>query len=384
MVANSLRIERTEIADNSADWGGGVYLQNSALELQVPGSPAQAQVINSTIAANRAISHSGGAVLIYGHVAVESDNSTFSDNVAPVTAGGIQLNTGPTVPVSTANALPPTLKLVSSIVGNSSFADIGALTSVIPATTIDASKSLITTVCATCNIAVPGTTNLLGVDPMLSNPLAFNGGPTRTYALYNGSLAINAGSNPLGLTTDQRGAPYWRSGAGAVDIGALETDAVTAVNVIEYYHAALDHYFITWVPDEIAKLDDGTFTGWARTGLSFKVYPVLQPETSPVCRIYIPPGLGDSHFFGRDTTECDGTMAKNPSFDLESPGFFFLYPPSQGTCLIGRVPVYRVFSNRPDANHRYTTSRTVRDQMVAKGWLAEGDGPNLVVMCAPQ
>jgi len=26
----------------------------------------------------------------------------------------------------------------------------------------------------------------------------------------------------------------------------------------------------------------------------------------------------------------------------------------------------------------------VRDQMVAKGWLAEGDGPNMVVMCAPQ
>jgi len=25
----------------------------------------------------------------------------------------------------------------------------------------------------------------------------------------------------------------------------------------------------------------------------------------------------------------------------------------------------------------------VRDQMVARGWLAEGDGPDLVVMCAP-
>ena len=37
-----------------------------------------------------------------------------------------------------------------------------------------------------------------------------------------------------------------------------------------------------------------------------------------------------------------------------------------------------------DANHRYMTDRTVRDQMVAKGWLAEGDGPDLVVMCAPQ
>ena len=28
--------------------------------------------------------------------------------------------------------------------------------------------------------------------------------------------------------------------------------------------------------------------------------------------------------------------------------------------------------------------RAMRDQMVAKGWLAEGDGPDIVVMCAPQ
>jgi hypothetical protein len=45
--------------------------------------------------------------------------------------------------------------------------------------------------------------------------------------------------------------------------------------------------------------------------------------------------------------------------------------------------VYRVFSNRTDANHRYMVDRAVRDQMVAHGWLAEGDGPDLVVMCSP-
>jgi hypothetical protein len=46
--------------------------------------------------------------------------------------------------------------------------------------------------------------------------------------------------------------------------------------------------------------------------------------------------------------------------------------------------VYRVFSNRADANHRYVTDPAVRNQMAMKGWLAEGDGPDLVVMCAPQ
>ncbi len=102
-----------------------------------------------------------------------------------------------------------------------------------------------------------------------------------------------------------------------------------------------------------------------------------------MCRIYIPPGKGDGHFYGRDATECTRTIANNPSFVLEDPAFFFLYPTAGGSCAAGTVPVYRVFSNRADANHRYMTDRALRDQMVAKGWLAEGDGADTVVMCAP-
>jgi hypothetical protein len=60
-----------------------------------------------------------------------------------------------------------------------------------------------------------------------------------------------------------------------------------------------------------------------------------------------------------------------------------LYVPAAGACPAGSTPIYRVFNDRVDANHRYTTDRGVRDQMVARGWIAEGDGPDLVVMCAP-
>jgi hypothetical protein len=43
-----------------------------------------------------------------------------------------------------------------------------------------------------------------------------------------------------------------------------------------------------------------------------------------------------------------------------------------------------VFDNRPDANHRYMIDRTIRDTMVSqRNWIAEGDGPDLVVMCVP-
>jgi hypothetical protein len=35
---------------------------------------------------------------------------------------------------------------------------------------------------------------------------------------------------------------------------------------------------------------------------------------SPVCRFYIPPEPGGSHFYGRGSTECETTGANNPSF----------------------------------------------------------------------
>ena len=93
--------------------------------------------------------------------------------------------------------------------------------------------------------------------------------------------------------------------------------------------------------------------------------------------------MGDSHFFGRGTVECEATGNANPSFVLESPGFMHMYLPVAGTCPVGTVQVYRVFSNRPDANHRYLIDKTLRDQMAARGWAVEGDGPDAVVMCAP-
>jgi endoglucanase len=157
------------------------------------------------------------------------------------------------------------------------------------------------------------------------------------------------------------------------------------VSAIEYYNAILDHYFITSLTAEQNNLDAGmTPTRWARTGQAFNVFESAGTGTSPVCRFYIPPGLGDSHFFGRGTAECDATRANNPSFVLEAPTFFHTILPTAGTCPGGMAPVYRVFSNRADANHRYTTDRATRDQMTAKGWIAEGDGPDFVVMCAPR
>jgi hypothetical protein len=70
---------------------------------------------------------------------------------------------------------------------------------------------------------------IVGVDPML-NLVAANGGPTPTIALSRGSPAIDAGSNPLGLTTDQRGYGP-RNVNGITDIGAYEFGAIAPMPV---------------------------------------------------------------------------------------------------------------------------------------------------------
>ncbi len=97
----------------------------------------------------------------------------------------------------------------------------------------------------------------------------------------------------------------------------------TTVSVFEFYNASLDDYFITYVTDEIAKLDHGTCKGWACNG------PVVQrlghhAERHACGMPHLhPAGQGDGHFLCRDANECDGTMAKYPTFILECNTFFY-------------------------------------------------------------
>src|SRR5262249_21033564 len=136
------------------------------------------------------------------------------------------------------------------------------------------------------------------------------------------------------------------------------------VEVVEFYNAALDHYFITWNAPEIANLDAGnTPTRWMRTGKTFKAQANAESGTSQVCRLYIPPIEGDSHFFGRGAGECSASQRAHPDFVLEDPTYMNVYLPANGSCASGTQPVYRLFNGRRDANHRYSIDRSVRDQM---------------------
>jgi hypothetical protein len=92
----------------------------------------------------------------------------------------------------------------------------------------------------------------------------------------------------------------------------------------------------------------------------------------------------DSHFYSASVVECETVQLRFAnSWLYESPDVFVVgLPSSDGACAEGFVPVYRLFNNRSDANHRYVVSRNVRDQMVGKGWIAEGYGIEGVAMCA--
>lgn len=160
------------------------------------------------------------------------------------------------------------------------------------------------------------------------------------------------------------------------------------VDVVEFHHAGLDHYFITGDANEVQVLDLGTIPGWTRTGGTFQANAIGSspgPATNPVCRYFgVPvPGIG-SHFYSANGVECYQVFVKfGTVWQVESDNVFQVdVPDAVGACPGGTIPVYRLFNNQADANHRYTTSLVVRAQMEAAGWIREGFGPGGVVMCA--
>jgi hypothetical protein len=157
------------------------------------------------------------------------------------------------------------------------------------------------------------------------------------------------------------------------------------VPVVEFYNAAQDHYFVTASPAEIGDLDAGAHPGWQRTGSSFDAYDGGVGGTSPVCRFYIPPSRGDSHFFSASPDECAQTQARFADFKLETSDAFRIMLPDvdTGACASSLVPVYRLWNGRAQTNHRYTADAVAWRRMASLGWVSEGYGNDGVAMCAP-
>lgn len=162
------------------------------------------------------------------------------------------------------------------------------------------------------------------------------------------------------------------------------------VTVVEYYHSAFDHYFITPVPDEIAKLDAHAppFELWSRTGRTFRAYERSTTLAGAVgiCRFFNTSfAPKSSHFYAPRGLGCEDTMARFPDWGLEDDKLFAaMLPDAGGTCPAGTIPVYRLYNNGKGGapNHRFVTSLADRQAMLDAGYAAEGAGPG-VGMCVP-
>ena len=146
-------------------------------------------------------------------------------------------------------------------------------------------------------------------------------------------------------------------------------------------------YFVTPIPNEIAKLDAGDFAGWARTGLTFNVYPTesAPASASPVWRFFSTAfAPKSSHVYTADVAEYTDLLA-NPNWRLEGPVFNVDLPAADGSCVAGDAPIYRLYNNGTGnaPNHRFTIHASERARLIAAGWTPEGPGLG-VGFCAPQ
>lgn len=165
-----------------------------------------------------------------------------------------------------------------------------------------------------------------------------------------------------------------------------QAGVVVKAAAIEYFHAAFEHYFVTAIGAEIAALDAGALPGWSRTGKSFNVYASTGAPagTASVCRYFSTSfDPKSSHFYSAITGECHALLG-NPDWQLEGYVFDVTPPAADGSCPAGHAPVYRLYNDGRGAapNHRFTTDLAVRSEMLARGFVPEGNGIG-VSMCAP-
>jgi len=193
--SGTLNIANSTLSGNSAGWGGGIdnrgpfTITHSALvgnNADFGGGIYNEGVLNNTnntFSANTATQYGGGISNWTG--TVNLTNSTFSGNSAPTAltaTGGAVDNSG-------------TMTITNSILANSPSGDNckGAI--------IDGGHNLEDGV--SCEFSIDALSN---TNPWLA-PLGDNGGPTWTYALMQGSLAIDSADPANCPSTDQRGAP---------------------------------------------------------------------------------------------------------------------------------------------------------------------------------
>ena len=172
----------------------------------------------------------------------------------------------------------------------------------------------------------------------------------------------------------------------AAYLGSLLGGGSPTQTAVEYYYAAWNYYFVTSFPDEIAGLDGGAYGGvWQRTGETFNVWTQPVGGALPTCRFFSTSfAPKSSHFYTPNAAECAGVM-NNPNWQFESIAFYLQLPDVNGNCPAGTGILYRLYNNGMGGapNHRFTTSPATLSQMLAAGWIFEGDLRTFAFACVP-
>ena len=213
----TLTIVRSTVSNNTVNATGGTANGASGGGIANFNDPADVNVTidRSTVSGNAAMSAGGGqagGMVLPGANPGIIRSSTFAHNSAPSGSNLIAFSS---------------LHLKNTIIS-----DPGGVSDCAGGPTSDGYNLADD---STCNLTAP--TDQPGTDPLLAPTLAFNGGPTKTYALQAGSPAIDKGRASAGETVDQRGRqrphdfPNIANAAGGAgtDIGAFEAQAADTV-----------------------------------------------------------------------------------------------------------------------------------------------------------
>ncbi len=220
VMSGAVNMTRTTVRNNASTYGGsGLRIQDGTLV-----------VSNSTFSGNTASKPSASGAAIESQATVEVVNSTFSGNALAGRGSAIAVLAGTT-----------TLRNVS-IAGNGAGPQLSASpgSSVVLESTILADPNGGTNCdvfsggsivshghnldsAHSCGFAAAG--DLVDRNPLLE-ALQDRGGLTAIHALGGGSPAVDAGSNAVGGSFDQRGTPFARVVGAAADIGAYEQAVV--------------------------------------------------------------------------------------------------------------------------------------------------------------
>lgn len=212
-TAGSLVLSGSTVFDNTSDSAGGIY------------NGGTLTITNSTISSNTA-DNAGG---IYNEGALAVRNSTIASNRASSGVGGLEI------------AGAGTATLASTIIAGNTGGTLVTEDDILGTLSGGSTHNLIQDAAGAGGLVDGVNDNRVGIDPLLTS-LDDHGGWMPTHALLDGSPALDTGSNPLGLTTDQRAGPFVRTNGAGPDIGAYE------------------HQQMSLIVDTIADVHNGDYT----------------------------------------------------------------------------------------------------------------------------